>query len=152
LTLTGLAQRNGVSFFDGTITAEALNHASMYYNQPRSPSNQVIKRISFNGKVTIPTRPVLNLMLSVTEHDKGSNTLSTVALTGQYAQGDIVINLTGVGTLATNTITMESTDGVKLVIDGATKVWPLMKSGQEVGRVSRADSKVTYSDGTYEQF
>ncbi|NMM07945.1 hypothetical protein [Polaromonas sp.] len=152
VSFAGSVQRNGVSFFEGTLTGEALNHASFKSNASRSASNVQIMRAGFDGKVTIANRPVLKVKLSVTQNDTGSDATNTTALNGQYAQGLIVINMTGAGSAAANSITLESTRGVKLVIDKSKTTYPLTKSGQVVGEYSTLNNRITYTDSSYEQF
>ena len=152
MSFSGSVQRNGVSFFDGTLTGEALNHASFKSNEPRSPVNVETLRVGFIGKVIIPTRPVLNVSLSVVNKGTGSSATDTAELSGQYRQGSIVINVNGKANVAANILTLESTEGVKLVIDKSKLMYPLTKSGQIVGEFSPSNNRITYTDSSYEQF
>lgn len=152
VAFNGSVQRNGTAFFEGSLTGEAVNHATFKSNQPRSPTNVETLRVGLTGKVTIPNRPVLSLSLSATQNDKGSSANSTTALSGQYVQGLLTINVRGAGSAASNTITLESTSGIKLVIDKSKTTYPLTKSGQTVGEYSTQSSRITYTDSSYEQF
>ncbi len=150
VSFIGSVQRNGVSFFDGSVTVEALNHASFNVNLPRSSTNVHTLRVGFVGKVTIPARPILDVNLSVTHNDAGAS--STAALSGQYRQGLITINLTGISSPTTHILTLESTEGVKLVIDESKTSHPLTVNGEEVGTFTPSNSRITYIDGIWEQF
>ena len=154
MSFSGSVQRNGVSFFDGTLTGEALNHASFKSNEPRSPVNVETLRVGFIGKVIIPTRPVLNVSLSVVNKGTGSSATDTADLAGQYSQGSIVINLAGKTSAATNILKLESSAGISLVIDKTKSIHPLTMtlSGERVGEFSTANNRITYSDSSYEQF
>lgn len=152
LSFAGSVQRNGVSFFEGTLTGEALNHASFKSNQPRSPTNEETARLSFTGRVIIPTRPILKVSLSVVNHARGGNANDTADLAGQYSQGSITINLAGNTSAASDILKLESSEGISLVIDKAKSSHPLTKGSEQVGVFSTANSRVTYSDNSYEQF
>lgn len=152
VAFNGSVQRNGTAFFEGSLTGEAVNHATFKSNQPRSPTNVETLRVGLTGKVTIPNRPVLSLSLSATQNDKGSSANSTTALSGQYVQGLLTINVSGASSAAANLITLESTSGIKLVIDKSKTTYPLTKSGQTVGEYSTQSSRITYTDSSYEQF
>jgi len=152
LSFAGSVQRNGVSFFEGTLTGEALNHASFKSNEPRSPSNEETARLSFTGKVIIPSRPLLKVSLSVVNHARGSNANDTAELAGQYSQGSITINLAGNTSAASDILTLTSSEGISLVIDKSKSSHPLTKGSEKVGEFSTANSRVSYSDSSYEQF
>ena len=152
IAFNGSVQRNGVAFLEGELTAEALNYASFDNSKPHSASNVQTTRAGFAGKVTIADRPELNVKLSATQNDTGSRATQSTALSGQYRQGQIVINVSGSGNTRANTVTLESPNGLKLVIDSSKTVYPLTKSGEKVGEYFTRSSRVTYSDNTYEQF
>ena len=152
VAFNGSVQRNGTAFFEGSVTGEALNHATFKSNQPRSLTNVETLRVGLTGKLTVPNRPVLSLSLSATQNDKGSSANNTTALSGQYVQGLLTINMSGTSSAAANTITLESTSGVKLVIDKSKTTYPLTKSGQAVGQYSTQTNRITYTDSSYEQF
>lgn len=152
VSFNGSVQRNGVPFFEGALTGEALNHATFNSSLPRSATNVQSTRVGFAGKVTIVNRPVLNVSLSVVYKDTGSSTTNSTELGGQYVQGLITVNVSGTKSAMTHTVTLESTSGVKLVIDQSKTTYPLTKNGEAVGEYSPTDSRVTYSDSTYEQF
>lgn len=152
VSFNGSVQRNGVTFFEGELKGEALNHNIFNSLQPRSATNVQTVRVGFLGKVIIPNRPVLNVSLSATHKDTGSNASTTTAITGQYVQSPLTINLNGTQSATANITTLESTDGVKLVIDESKSVYSLTQGGQSVGEYSTATNRVTYTDNSYEQF
>ena len=151
-SFSGSVQRKGISFFDGTLTGEALNHANFKSNEPRSPANVQTVRVGFIGKVIIPTRPILNVSLSVVNKATGSSATDTAELAGQYRQGPIVINLNGNTSAATNILKLDSSAGISLVIDKTKSIHPLTLGGEKVGEFSTANNRITYSDSSYEQF
>ncbi len=152
VSFAGSVERNGVSFFEGTLTGEALNHASFKSNEPRSGANVQKVRIGFTGKVAIPTRPVLNVRLSVVNNNTGSSATSTATLGGQYSQGAIVINLAGQTSAASNILTLTSSEGIQLVIDKSKTSYPLMKNGAVVGQYATSSNRINYTDNSYEQY
>lgn len=152
IAFNGSVQRNGVAFLEGELTAEALNHASFDNSKPHSASNVQTTRAGFTGRVTIANRPELNVKLSATQNDTGSSATQSTMLTGQYRQGLIVINVSGSSSAAANTVTLESPNGLKLVIDKSKTVYPLTNDGQAVGQYSTSSNRVTYADSSYEQF
>ena len=152
VAFNGSVQRNGTAFFEGSLTGEALNYATFNSQRLRSLTNVQTLRVGLMGKVTIPNRPVLSLSLSATQNDKGSSANNTTALSGQYIQGLLTINVSGAGSAAANTITLESTSGVKLVIDKSKTSYPLTKSSQLMGQYSTQTNRITYTDSSYEQF
>jgi hypothetical protein len=65
----------------------------------------------------------------------------------------LVINVTGQGgTGLPNVMTLESSTGIKLVMDSSKTSYPLTHSGFAVGTFNSSNSLLTYSDNTYEQF
>ncbi len=152
VSFAGSVERKGVSFFEGTLTGEALNHASFKSNEPRSAANVQKVRIGFTGKVAIPTRPVLNVRLSVVNNNTGSSATSTATLGGQYSQGVIVINLAGQTSAASNVLTLTSSEGIQLVIDKSKTSYPLTKNGELVGQYATSSNRINYTDNSYEQY
>lgn len=152
VAFNGSVQRNGIAFFEGSLVGEALNYASFNSALPRSNTNVQTLRVGLVGKVNIPNRPVLSVSLSATQNDKGSSATSTAALSGQYVQGLLTINVSGAASATANLITLESTSGIKLVIDKSQPMYPLTKSGQAMGQYSPLTNRLTYTDSSYEQF
>lgn len=151
VAFNGSVQRNGVAFFEGTLTGEALNYAAFNNQLPRSTTNVETLRAGFTGKVSIPNRPVLNVNLSATNNDKGSSASSTT-LSGQYVQGLLTINVSGTSSAGSNTLTLETPSGIKLVIDKSQAIYPLTKGGDKMGEYSTLNHRLTYADSSYEQF
>ena len=150
ISFKGTVQRNDVSFFEGTLTAKALNHATLNSTLPRSDTNPQVMSAEFLGKVMIPTRPTMTVSLSATNTDMGNS--STTQTTGQYSQGLITINLSGSRSAASNVTTLTSTNGLKLVIDESKTIYPLTKGVDNVGSFSTVTKILTYADGVFEQF
>jgi hypothetical protein len=74
------------------------------------------------------------------------------SLSGQYQQGTQTINITGTTNATTRVLTLESTDGLKLVIDKSKSVYPITQNGTAVGAYVTGTNRLTYSNGTFEQF
>jgi len=152
MSFSGSVQRDGVSFLEGTITGEALNHATFKSNEPLSSSNVQTMRVGFVGSVIIPNRPVLTASLSFTEKDTGNFDTDTFALSGQYKQGYTTINVSGATSSTSDIVTLESTTGMELVVDQSLDLYPLTNNGEAVGSFDPIKYLLTYTDGTYEQF
>lgn len=150
VSFKGTVQRNGVSFFEGTLTAKALNHAAFDSLLPRSAVNPQVMSAEFLGKVMIPTRPTMTVSLSATHTDMGST--STSKTTGQYAQGLITINLSGEDDPTSNVMTLTSTSGLKLVVDSSKTTYPMTKGTDSVGTYSTVTKRLDYVGGAFEQF
>lgn len=152
MSFNGSVQRNDVSFFEGAITGEVLNYEDFNSGAALSEINAQTMRVGFVGSVIIPNRPVLKVSLSVTQKDTGSFDTDTSSLTGQYVQGYTTINLSGTGSATSKIVTLESTTGMKLVIDNSKSVYPLTNGGVAVGEFSPSTNTMTYTDNSYEQF
>lgn len=152
MSFSGSVQRNGVSFLEGTITGEALNHATFDSTLTRSTENVQTMRVGFVGSVIIPNRPVLTASLSFIENDTGSSATDTFSLFGQYKQGYTTINVSGATSSTSDIVTLESTTGMKLVVDQSREFYPLTNNGEAVGSFDPIKYLLTYTDGTYEQF
>lgn len=152
VSFTGAVQRNGVSFFEGTLTGKADNHAAFNSTLARSNSNPQILSAGFLGKVTIPTRPVMTVSLSGTHTDTGSLATNTTATTGQYTQGAITINLSGLDNGASNVTTLTSTSGLKLVVDSSKSIYPITQGVESVGTYSTTTKRIDFLDGSFQQF
>ena len=152
ISFSGSVQRGGQRFFKGTLTDEVLNHARFDVLLPSSSSNFQTKRFSFEGEVTIPNRPVLKVSLSGTRKDTGNSANDTTQLSGQYVQDGITMNVSGFSSGLLDVVTLESTDGIKLVIDRSKTNYPLTRGADSMGLYSTTDKKVTYADGSSEQF
>ena len=149
VSFTGSVQRNGVGFFDGSITAEQLNRATYNANTPISSTNVLQMRGSLSGTITISNRPTLYVTLMGNNSDAGS---SSSSVSGQYVQGNLTINLSGSKSGSSNVLTLESTEGIRLIVDKAQTIYPLTKGGVLLGEFSTLTHVLTYVDGSYEQF
>ncbi|MEI6762305.1 MAG: hypothetical protein WCO22_17830 [Betaproteobacteria bacterium] len=147
VSFKGDLQRNGKSFLTGLLSMDMLDYDQSISSLPASGSNVKKSRRSFDGSLVIPDRPALKLTLSSTE--TASDRVTEVA-GGQYVQGDQTVNITGTRTPVKTVTTMESTTGVKVVLDSSLSDYPLTVNNQAVGRVS--GKRIDYTDGSYETF
>lgn len=152
VSFAGGIQRNGVSFFDGTMTAENLNYTSFNTLQPMSSTNFQTSRVGFVGNINIPTRTVLQVNLLTNQKSTGNRLTDSSDASGQYVQGALTVNLSASSDAAADVVTLESTSGVKLVIDKSIANFPITVGGQTMGIYSPATRQLTYTDNTYEQF
>ncbi len=152
VSFAGGVQRNGVSFFDGTMTVENLNYPSFNDLQPMSSTNFQTSRVGFVGNINIPNRTVLQVNLLTNQKSTGNNLTNTSDASGQYVQGALTVNLSASSNAAADVVTLESTNGVKLVIDKSIATFPITVGGQTMGVYSTANRLLTYTDNSYEQF
>ena len=152
VSFAGSVQRKGVSFFEGMLTGEALNHAIFKSNMPINTGNAQQMRVGFAGKVVIPGQPDLNVKLSMVNNDTGSRATDTASLGGQYRQGATVINLIGNTSMTNNILVLSNSEGVALVIDKSKATYPLTKNGELLGNYSASTSRIDYTDSSYEQY
>ena len=150
VAFTGSVQRKGASFFDGSVKLEVLNYTAFNDSRLSSASNALSSRVSFAGKVTIATRPVLSVTLSLADKDMGA--VSETSLSGQYVQGNTTVNLSGLDTAQGNVLTLETPAGLKMVLDRSKTIYPLTFNGQAVGQFAIGSDRLTYTDSTFEQF
>jgi hypothetical protein len=140
-----------VDFLRGSVTVSVLDYEQFDARVQTSRSNPQRTRADLGLVLTIPTRPVLNVSLTL------NNTVTdapedTVTVTGQYKQGSSTINISGATATGTGTLALESTSGVKLSYDKTKTIHPMTKSGVKVGEFNTQNSRLTYADGTFEEF
>ena len=152
LSFAGSVGNNGVNFFTGTLSLEELNHGSFNASLATGAGNVRTMRESLSGAVNIPNRPALSIDLSATQVDAGAASGVVLYTSGQYLQGAIVLNLSRVSAAGTDVMTLQSTDGVKFVIDKSKSSYPLTLGAQLMGVYTTADKTMTYSDNSYERF
>ena len=153
LNFNGSVERNGATFFEGAVSANLSNHAAFDQSLPLSGVNSRVLTTDMSGKVTIPTRPTLDIQLTGVNTIKGVNG-STSALNGQYRQGSLTINLVGNVTDTNRILTLSSTDGVKMVVDSSKSSYPLTFGADNylVGVFNTSNSQIEYYNGDIEQF
>lgn len=159
-SFNGKFSRNKSTLFNGTLTVENLNYGGVDATKAASLTNQRKNKLDFTGSVSIPNRPNMALTLSMVETISSppcsggicTDTNASYALTGQYQQGLLTVNLEGAGKGSANTVTLTSTSGVKLVADTGATTYPLTKDGQIMGTFNPKTMQVNYTDNTYEQF
>lgn len=149
VSLNGSVQRKGVSFLTGLLKMEMLGYENFDSLAQVNKNNERILRMTVEGNVIIPDRPVLKLTLSSTETDSGSQGVSAMSL-GQYVQGYQTVNIAGTRDPAKSVTTMVSTTGVKVVLDSSLSTIPLTVGSEKVGEIS--GKRIDYTDKSYETF
>lgn len=141
-----------VEFLRGSLAMDILDYDKLDNRFPESASNVLKMKATLNAVVTIPTRPVLNVInLVVNSTEKGAAG-STSSMTGQYRQGSVVINFEGADDGSKSTVTLTSSEGVKLVWDADKKAHPMSKGDIKIGEFNQDNGKLSYADGTFEEF
>jgi hypothetical protein len=143
-------------YFSGTVTVQNTNYNKYNSALPYSATNFLEGLVSIAGKISIPSRPVIDVGVTMTVKNASPVSGSeTATISGQYAQSGMTILMNGYfdGADKTKTTTTFSTsDGIQVVIkDGDTSV-DVTKSGTKVAVFGVKTAKVTYVDGSYEQF
>jgi hypothetical protein len=141
-----------VEFLRGSLVMDVIDYDKLDNRFPESANNVLKMKATLNAVVTIPTRPVLNVNnLIVNSTEKGAAG-STSSMTGQYRQGSVVINFEGADDGSKSTVTLTSSEGVKLVWDADKKIHPMSKGDIKIGEFNEANGKLSYADGTFEEF
>lgn len=153
ISFSGAVQRNGVRFFDGTLTGEILNQSLFDVQMPPSSSNFRTKRVTVKGDVNVPGRSVLTVNLSAAQKDTGSTANDTIQPAGKYMQsGQATVNASGSSGPFSDLLALESTDGIRIIIDRSKDVYPLWKNIDPMGTYSVIEKKMTFEDGSVKQY
>lgn len=146
---------NGVetNFLKGSVRVQLVDFANYNDRLPLSKTNVQIIKSTIMADVNIPTRSVLGVDLTLLGSNRGAGNGSTVSLSGQYRQSPLVVNLDASATDGVPAkVTLTSADGIRIELDGTKKQHPITRMGASVGTYDEVSKKVTYSDGTFEQF
>ena len=146
---------NGVetNFLKGSVRVQLVDFDKFNSNSPVSATNVQTIKSTIMADVNIPTRSVLGVDLTLLGNNRGSGNGSTVSLSGQYRQSPLVVNLDASATDGVPAkVVLTSSDGIRLELDGTKKQHPITRMGVSVGTYDEITKKVTYSDGTFEQF
>ncbi len=152
MSFAGSVARNGVSFFDGSFNVENLNYSSFNAKLPVSNTNSQTSRVGFVGNINIPTRSPLRVNMVLNQKETGNSVTYTGDASGQYVQGDLTINFSGSSNAAGTVSTLESTKGVKIVLDKSIANTPITVNGVTQGNYSTSNGLLTYIDSSYEQY
>lgn len=141
---------SGSEFFSGTITGSVSNYASSDNSLPKSATNFTPVTAKIKGSVSILNRPTLSVDVSISEtaFDTGTGTLT-------YTQGnDPSITMTASHTAGstTSSYTFANTQGVGMKWSSSDTTANLTKNDVTLGTWNFNSGRLTYIDGTYEQF
>lgn len=109
--------------------------------------------VSFNGTLTLPSRPVLTLSLSVTQTVAASaDSRGSYTMTGRYAQDAVTVQLTGTRVDREDTLTLADSSGVSVSTTTGTgaSVYDVVVSGRQTAKIDQDRGRIVYGDGTFE--
>lgn len=101
--------------------------------------------VSFSGSLTLPSRPVATLTVSVTE-----TSVDTYTLEGRYVQNGITVAITGSKTAADTAVTFADSTGVSVSVTASVSTANVTVGGRQTAVIDKNAKTITYTDGTFE--
>lgn len=101
--------------------------------------------VSFSGSLTLPSRPVATLTVSVTE-----TSVDTYTLEGRYVQNGITVAITGSKTAADTAVTFADSTGVSVSVTASVSTANVTVSGRQTAVIDKNAKTINYIDGTFE--
>ena len=137
-------------FFSGNIVWDVTNYAGFDCSQPESSTNFAPETLSMKGIVSIPNRPQLILELAgkKTAFDTGSARF--VYLQGSDPSVTVTVSRTSGNLFGIYTAT--NSQGVGMNWKSTDTSTSLMKNDVAVGTLDFRSGRLTFIDGSYEQF
>ena len=142
----------GVEFFNGSVVGDNDKAAYAQYNRskPDSATNFTVTTIRMKGTVTIPNRPILAIDLSGSQpafdtsraqlvYTQGSD--PSVTMTASHAAGNSYYEYTAI-----------NSQGVGMKWKSTDTSAALTRNDITLGTADFNNSRITYTDGSFEQF
>lgn len=101
--------------------------------------------VSFSGSLTLPSRPVATLTVSVTE-----TSVDTYTLEGRYVQNGTTVTITGSRKAADTEVTFADSTGVSVSVTTSVSTADVTVSGRKAAVIDKNAKTITYIDGTFE--
>lgn len=138
--------------FSGSIAAAGKSGTvATFFSGSLEGSNGAQPVVSFSGTLTLPSRPVMTLSLSVTETAAATaTTKAAYSLSGRYEQDAVSVQISGTQAATGNTLTLA--DSSLVSVSKASKDAPInvLVSGRQTARVDEDRDRIVYADGTFE--
>jgi hypothetical protein len=146
-----IKQSASVTLFDGTLAASATSLANFDATLNAGSSNQPTNpQVSFVGKLYVPSRPLMQVNLTVT---KPSSVVTSVS--GQYVQDATTVLISAQRNTqieANNDVNLATPSGVNLRIKPNVPRSLLTKSAVTIGVYDADKSRIDYADGSFQQY
>ncbi|TBO27968.1 carboxypeptidase regulatory-like domain-containing protein [Aquabacterium lacunae] len=144
------------TLFDGTVNVSVASFDGYSSLSPYSSKNSVSNpQISINGLLAVSGRPNLVVNMNIGHaFTLGGERLS---ISGNYTQGDDVVMISGElfaeGSEGTSSIALSTPRGLGITLSEGSKFATLFKSeSYALGTLDLDKSKITYADGSFEQY
>ena len=141
---------SGAEFFSGSITGQRTGYANFDKSLPQSTTNFTPATGRITGTVSIAGRPTLSVELT------GNNSaFDTVSGTFTYKQGNdpsVTGTVQHAASSTTSSYTLANTQGVGMKWSSSDTTASLTKNDVTLGTWNFNSGRLTYIDGTYEQF
>ena len=108
------------------------------------------KTVSFNGTLSLPSRPVVTLSLSVTDNPAAGTAVASTTLTGRYVQDAITLNITGTESAGKQAVTFTDSSAVSVSVLSSTDTAAVTVSGRAAASIDRQRQRIIYADGSFE--
>lgn len=142
--------------FSGSIAAAGKGGTvATFFSGALEGSNGAQPVVRFDGTLTLPSRPVMTLSLSVTETAAATATAKAAyTLTGRYVQDAVSVQISGTQAAAGDSLTLADSSGVSVSKtgsrSGAAEPINVLVSGRQTARVDQDRDRIVYADGTFE--
>lgn len=146
VSFTGTLSNKLAQVFSGTVSVGTAGYENFDSHQPVSTSNEYKDTIKIIGKLAVPNRPTLSVLVS---------TVSSIAadlteIHAQYNDGTAVVNASVVRTAAGDSLDVSSVNGVSFKVARGQTSSDVMKDSAKVGEINLDTGIVTFSDGKFE--
>lgn len=128
---------------DGKASLELLNYSAIEVDS----EDVLAVKVGFDGKISIKNRPEMGFTFVATRNDQKEESAS-----GTFFWNNKTMRFAADGT--SKALTVSNDDGVQFVIpqNGSNADQPITRSGVRVGVINVNAKRISYVDGTYEQF
>lgn len=146
VSFTGTLSNKSAQVFSGTVSVGTAGYENFDPRQPISTSNEYKDTIKLIGKLAVPNRPTLSVLVS---------TVSSIAadlteIHAQYNDGTAVVNANVVRAAAGDSLDVSSVSGVSFKVARGQTSADVMKDSAKVGEINFDTGIVTFSDGKFE--
>ena len=128
---------------DGKASLELLNYSAIEVDS----EDVLAAKVGFDGKISIKNRPEMGFTFAATRNDQSEESAS-----GTFFWNNKTMRFAADG--KSKALTVSNDDGVQFVIpqNGSNADQAITRSGVRVGVINVNAKRISYVDGTYEQF
>lgn len=146
VSFTGTLSNKSAQVFSGTVSVGTAGYENFDPLQLVSTSNEYKDTIKIIGKLAVPNRPTLSVLVSTV------NSIATdlTEIHAQYNDGTAVVNASVVRAAAGDSLDVSSVSGVSFKVARGQTSADVMKDSAKVGEINLDTGIVTFSDGKFE--